>query len=121
MSYIKKNDTYPYIAFSFTDDNEQPVDCTPFIVKIVVRNRTGRTIIDAIIGKEGSGGVWMNETEGIGKYEWKPTDTEVSGQYEYEFKFIRKSDNKRFTIPENGYYTYEIKESIRELEIPEEE
>lgn len=111
---IKQYSTYPPLSFDFVDDDGLPVDCSTYQVKLLVKNFKGQTVINSVIGEEGSSGIWLDEMNGIGEYQWEPEDTMKVGRFKYEFQFKRLYDNKTFKIPDQGYYEYGVMEGISE-------
>lgn len=112
IDVIKKGDTYPPLSFEFVDDNNDYVDCAPYEVRLVVKNKKNEIVIDSIIGGENSAGEWTDVTKGIGKYQWQENDTSTIGRYLYEFKFKRLYDGYTFSIPEQDYFQYGVVENI---------
>jgi hypothetical protein len=115
LSYIKRHSTFPYLEFSFADASGNAIDCTNYQVKLLSMNKDKEVIIDAIVDATGSGAVWTDVTGGTGEYHWQTGDTDDVGVYKYEFEFIRMADDKIFTVPETGFFTYTVKEDIESL------
>lgn len=103
---IKQHDNWPYLEFSFKNDDDTPVDCSGYEVSFVAYDWEYNKVIDTSL--DSTGFVWVSQTEGTGVYQWQTGDTAVQGQYNYEFKFIRNSDGKKFTLPTQGYFTYSV-------------
>lgn len=113
MPSIKRHNTFPYLHFEFKDRNG-PIDCTPFDVRLVVRDSQGNIVINTVVGAE-TPAIWDDESAGVGHYEWLEVDTHETGEFQYEFKFNRKADGKDFSIPEKGFFSYSI---IEDIELP---
>ena len=109
---IKQYSTFPPLSFDFVDDENTPVDCSAYEVRLLVKNFKGQTVIDSIIGAENSNGIWTNEINGMGEYQWRVEDTSKIGRYRYEFEFKRLYDNKTFKIPDQGYYEYGVFDGV---------
>ena len=109
---IKQHSTYPPLSFDFVDDAGNPVDCTNYEVRLLVKNSKDETVIDSIIDAEKSGGMWIDAVNGMGEYQWEPEDTSKIGRYRYEFEFKRLYDNKTFKIPDQGYYEYGVFDGV---------
>jgi len=105
---IKQDDTLPYLGFNFTDLDGNPLDCTDYVVKFLVRNRQKVVVLEAEVGAVDSGAVWLNQSIGLGEYRWVDGDTAEIGTFEYEFEFTRISDSRVFTVPKDSYYTFTI-------------
>lgn len=125
MEQLKRHNTWPYLDFEFKD-NGVPIDCTKFDIRLVVKNEAGTVVINCIVGEVGSAAKWDTEDEngtpidgevlGLGHYEWEDGDTDNLGAFDYEFKFTRKEDGEKFSIPEKGFYNYII---IEDIPLPE--
>lgn len=105
MDTIKQFKTLPYLNFAFVDNNNAPINCTPFEVTIVVFNRKGQTIIEELV-TEGAAAEWVDQTLGTGIYKWKDNDTRIAGRYRYRFDFKRLSDGKEFSVPKDTFYEF---------------
>lgn len=115
MPPLKRHSTWPYLGFAFTDSGE-PIDCTLYDVRLVVKDKANVIRINVAIGAIGSPAKWDDEATGKGHYEWEDADVDEIGTFTYEFKFVQKSDPTiKFAIPTKSFFTYEI---IEDIDIP---
>jgi len=112
MDIIKQYDTWPYLTFTFTDEDDLPVDCRDFTVELRIKNRLDEVIVDAEVGGVEGGAVWIDEDGGVGEYHWQAGDTDIQGLHSYEFKFTRLADGAVFRLPQDDYFYYEVHDSI---------
>lgn len=109
---IKQHDTWPFLTFAFKDALGVPINCIPYTVRLLIRNRQKLVVVDAVIGAVDSDAVWIDQNTGEGEYHWQEEDTEVVGVYQYEFEFTRISDGKVFTLPQDTYFTFSVTDDI---------
>lgn len=112
MDIIKQHDTWPHLEFNFIDASGDPVDCSGYTVRLLVRNKRKQVVINTVIGDPSGNASWIDESLGAGEYAWQAEDTEIAGQYQYEFEFTRDSDGKVFTIPQDTYFFFTVTDDI---------
>jgi len=98
---IKKGKTSPPVQFRlFNMDTFLPVDLTGAEIRFFMEGPEGGADIKKL---EGKGDVVVSPLTGIGKYEWKPGDTDTPGNYTAAFE-ITIRDGMKIRVPEGADY-----------------
>ena len=98
---IKKGKINPSVQFRLFDMGTfLPVNLTGAQIKFFMEGPEECTDVKRI---EGEGGVVVSPLTGIGKYEWKPGETEIPGSYRADFE-VTLSDGTEVRVPEGGAY-----------------
>lgn len=106
---IKQGDTVPNIPFQvFEPDGVTPANLTGATVRIVVRTKGGSNATPPLFKKPC---VLTTPADGIGHYDWDEGDTDIGGNFEYEFE-ITFGDGNIQTVPVDSYLDLVIVDDI---------
>lgn len=98
---IKKGKASPSVQFRLFDmDTFLPVNLTGAQIRFFMEGPEDRTDVKRI---EGEGEVVVSPLTGIGRYEWNPGETDISGSYRGDFE-ITLSDGTKVRVPDGGAY-----------------
>lgn len=103
---MKRGDRRPYLPFQFFEpDKVTPLDVSgALVINIVVRVK-GADPADPPVFK--SPVTMTDEVQGIGDYRWAAGDTDVEGNYEYEFEITWPNAEPQ-TIPQDSFFALTI-------------
>lgn len=106
---IKQGDTLPNLPFQiFEPDGVTPTNLTGATVNMVVRTKPGTNATPVLFKKPCT---LTSAALGQGVYDWDDGDTDVGGNFEYEFEITWPDTNVQ-TVPVDTYLDLVIVDDI---------
>jgi hypothetical protein len=99
---IKQHDLQPNLPFQILQpDKVTPKDLTGATsISVVMRHKGGPMLFKSIC-------ILDDVVNGLGHYDWQTGDTDVAGDFEYEFEIIWASGDPQ-TVPVDSYFQLTI-------------
>lgn len=101
---LKQHDTWPPIQATLRDAAGPINLTTATTVKLLLKTITGSV---SVVGTC----TVVNASGGVVSYSWIPADTATANSYNGEFE-ITWSDGKLTTVPNDSYFTVEVKADL---------